>query len=197
VDTSDLDDLLSSLREVAAATPDPDDDDVTGGYYPDDEDDDEADKEDGEDHDGENEDDFSKRSSRIFRTECLLHGLTEEAEEKQDTDFRLQLMRRAAVKKPIAKPLSNLELKRNKLFDLRMKNNALQQELATEKQIALQAEHIEKARLALSIINGAAERKREKKAYNRRMALGSARICPEVSYFWREQAQAAFNSKKL
>jgi hypothetical protein len=128
----------------------------------------------------------------------MLGSLMFEAEKKRDKDVKLQLMQRAtAVKKPIAKPVSNLDLKRNELCELRSKKNALHRELATEKQIDLETQRSENARLELSLINARAERKKEQEAYNRKMALESARPCPEAATFWRELAQAEFSAKKL
>jgi hypothetical protein len=69
---------------------------------------------------------------------------------------------------------------------LRLENNALQHELATEKQIQLETERQETARLASCRVKVAEARKKEREAYNKRMALASPRICPEVTQYWRE-----------
>jgi hypothetical protein len=204
---SDLDDLLDALAKVRDPHKgDSDDDDRDSnhddydpneGYFPEkDQDDDDADKEDGEERDGEDEDDFNTHPDRIFRTVMLLDGLTVEAEEKADNEFKLLLEKRALRMLQPPQPLTKATQNSNKLYELRCKTAKAESELRMSRLLEAQSKKLEQVTLELREANLTDKERRERDENTRMMGFWAAGICPEASPNWRADTQATFNAKK-
>jgi hypothetical protein len=158
---------------------DGDSNDDPRSYYPDDDDDDDGTggyyPDDDKDDDEEN---FAMQLSSMIVT---------------PTD-RKQAALREAMK---AKPKSRAQIKRNKLFELRRRNNEIRYELDIDRKLALETKRNEEAALALYRSNMTPEQKRQRDEDTRIMSLWAAGICKEASYTWWEDARLEFNQKKL
>ena len=175
---ADLNDLLAALAKVASP------------YDGEDEDDD-LDREVGEDADGADEDDFSRRQPAVMR----LAKATDRVKSLNTVHGKdgVKLCNLHKSLKPITKAEANIK----KISELRQKTDAARFELETNKQLAEQTKLYEDARLALyrSNLTPAQKWEQEQDAY--RMGMWASQYCAEASPNWREEAQAAFNAKNL
>jgi len=126
----------------------------------------------------------------------LLNRLEEEAQIEREERCERRLAAHVADMYK-RKPKSRAEVKRQKLFELRRRNNQIRCELDIDRQLELEAKRHQEAALAIYRSNMTAEQKREQEENNRVMATWAKSICREASLSWRQEAQAEFNAKKL
>jgi hypothetical protein len=126
--------------------------------------------------------------------QSLLDTLDEEAQIAREKQCKKHLEAYVSYK---PKPKSRAEVKRNKLFELRRRNNEIRCELETDRQLELETKRHEEANLALYLSNRTPEQKRQQEEDTERMALWASGICKGAALSWRMDAQAEFNRKKL
>jgi hypothetical protein len=124
----------------------------------------------------------------------LLNELEEEAQIEREKQCKKRLEAYVHCK---PKPKSRAEVKRSKLFELRRRNNELRCELDLNRQLELEAKRHEEVALLLYLDNITQPQKRQQEEDTARMATWASGICKEAALTWREDAQAAFNAKKL
>jgi hypothetical protein len=191
----DLDDLLDKLNEVAADSDadddddrDPDDDDSRD---PNDDDWNREQGEDGEQDDGTDDDDgdYSGR-----RSVMLLEKLNSDADcWTLDRSIAQRIAKATQPKKPFSKADQNM----NKISALRQKTSKINFEMETHKLLATATKDHQEASVACYLTNLTPAERREHDEEMRRMAHYYSGICEEVSPDWREQATAAFRSKRV
>jgi hypothetical protein len=130
----------------------------------------------------------------MTQTKRLLIKLENESQIEREEQCRKRLSAYVHYK-PKAK--SRAEVKRSKLCELRKKNDAMRCELDINRELEQEAKRNEEARLALYRSNMTPEQKLEREENNRIMATWASGICAEAALTWRQDAQAAFDSKKL
>ena len=185
----DLDDLLDRLNKVAADSNHDDDADINPDEDSDERDDREVDDEVGEDHDGFDEDDFS-RPKVLNRIIILQRKLDEDA-------VTYSRRKQSVTYKSVSQDESKTQLNLSKIAKLRSRTADINDELATNKQLEQATKLNQQARAALYLANLTPEQKREHDEDVQRMAQHYSAICPEASPMWREDATAAFRNRRL
>ena len=123
--------------------------------------------------------------------ERLLHKLEAEAEEDA------WLKRKTAAIQLKSKVPTRAETNTKRIAELRKRTGDMRHELETNRELAEETKLHQEAALALyrSNLTPAQKREQEQDAY--RMGVWASGFCAEASPNWREEAQAAFNSKNL
>jgi hypothetical protein len=124
----------------------------------------------------------------------LLSKLEEEAQIEREERCEKRLQAYVHFK---PRPKSRAEVKRNKLFELRRRNNQIRCELDTDRQLVLETKRHEEASLQLYRSNRTPAQKPQQEEDTQRMATWASSICAEASLSWRQDAQEKFNAKKL
>jgi hypothetical protein len=130
----------------------------------------------------------------MTQLETLLDKVEFQAEMQREKQLE---QRQDAYVQYKSKPKSAAERKRDKLFELRRRNNEIHCEMETDRQLALEAKRNEEANLALYRSRMTPEQKRQQEENTAKMATWASGIYKEALLSWREDAQAECNRKKL